>query len=164
MNKVHISLADRTRLDVKISKTNSFLLLSFSNSSAWRSSKSSTVTHGDTSANLQFLLRVIYLSETLVTFTGTQRSPHNGVTTRPIVMSRDTDLEVVGSTTTVLPGDMGTFFGNFPQTSCFCLAKMVTHCCSLMVPTLSGNSEPFHRHVMAMISRNCSHPVSVLKI
>ncbi|KAJ8381187.1 hypothetical protein SKAU_G00019650 [Synaphobranchus kaupii] len=48
---------------------------------------------------------------------GTHRSPHMGVTTLPIMISRGMHLDAVGSTTMVLPGDIGTLLGSLPHTS-----------------------------------------------
>lgn len=114
--------------------------------------------------NLQFVLSVTGLSEKMVTFMGTQRSPHNGMTTWSIIMSCDMDLEEGASTITVLPGEIGTFFVSFPDTNGSCLARSVTLCCNLTVPTLSGNYESFHRHVLAMTSRNHLHSAGDSKV
>ena len=79
--------------------------------------RSSAATQGETSASLLFFLRVSGLSEMFVIFMGVQPSPHNGVTTLPTIMPQGTHLEIVGSTITVLPGDLGTLLGSLPHSS-----------------------------------------------
>ena len=83
-------------------------------------------THGETSASLLFFLRVSGLSEMFVIFMGVQPSPHSGVTTLPTMRPRGTHLEVVGSTITVLPGDLGTLLGSLPHSRYSCLGRRVT--------------------------------------
>lgn len=58
-------------------------------------SKSSIARHGETSANLQFLLRVTSLCERFTTVIGTHLSPHRGVTMRPTNTSLGLTIDMV---------------------------------------------------------------------
>ena len=93
----------------------------------------------------------------LVTFMGTHLSTRSGVMTRPTLMLWGKNLEEVGWTITVLPGDMGTFFGSLPQTRCSCFASKVTDGRSLTVLITSGSLSPLNRDEFAKGLTNCCH-------
>lgn len=78
--------------------------------------RSSTATHGKTSATLAFRRSVTLLFVGLRIFIGTQRSPYMGATTRPTIMSLGAEWKEVGSMMTELPGHTGALLGNFPHT------------------------------------------------
>ena len=63
---------------------------------------SSAVTHRKTSAILQFHFRVTALLLGFIRLRITHLSPHKGVTTRPTSTFLGTDLDCIGSTTTVI--------------------------------------------------------------
>lgn len=77
------------------------------------------------------------------TVISTHISLQRDVTVRPTKTPRGMALELVGSTTTVLPGDTGKIAGSLPQSKCSCLGKNITALVCLTVPILSGTSHPF---------------------
>lgn len=62
------------------------------------------------------------------------------------------DLDDIGSTIGMLPGDVGVLLGSFSQRRCSCLTGRVTDCLSLTVPILSGSSSASKQDVFAMRS------------
>ncbi len=119
--------------------------------------RSSTARQEETSASLELQRSVTDVGLGLSIYIGTHRSPHIGVTTRPTRMFLGAERAVVGSTITVLPGETGTFAGNFSQTRYSCLGSRVTAWQSFTVPSLSGCWGPDYREMQLRSSRNCSH-------